>query len=67
MSTYKPEGATHYCVKAGLRGSLWYRNTGDGKWWVWWASRGLWALSAHSDRTAELALRPVLVDTGANQ
>ena len=67
MSGYKPEGATHYSASPGIKGTLWYRRDSANTWLFWWASRGKWAHSTHDDKSAAIALRAVVRDTGANQ
>lgn len=62
MRVYKPEGATHY---GGLRTdkTIWYKHASDGLWYVWWPRTARWEAIC----TPAVAVRPILVDTGANQ
>jgi hypothetical protein len=66
MRTYKPADATHYAD--GLNGgTIWYRRVAKDTWLFWWSTKNKWSHSTHDDKSAAIALRAVVSDTGANQ
>lgn len=68
MRTFKPEGATHYSKRDGMRGTLWYKRCErTGEWVVWWSAKQQWGPSALDDASAAVALRAVVSDTPAIQ